>query len=170
MECAQNSEESSQWERLTALKRIAGNRKMRFSQRLFIKGGHEVTMRFALRFAMVLFSLASVTGHATIAFAQTYTTNGNGGPTDVGAWYEELYPLNNPSIVYYGKNGDPDAGDWNPNGFGLNDLPLVPLATNEYTATVDGWTFTGDGEPPSAAPFPDGIFRSGSAASIPGKL
>jgi len=59
-------------------------------------------------------SLVLTMGSAERAFA-TITTNGNGGPTDVGIWYEPLYTLVPPGPV----------NQWNGNGSYLNNLPLV---------------------------------------------
>jgi hypothetical protein len=46
----------------------------------------------SIRVATSVASLAFVLGSAAGALAQI-TTNGNGGPTNVGTWYEPLYSL-----------------------------------------------------------------------------
>jgi F5/8 type C domain len=57
-------------------------------------------------------------GSAKPALA-TITTNGNGGTTDVGIWYEPLYSLNPPGPY----------NQWNGNGSYINNLPLVNWTT-----------------------------------------
>jgi len=72
--------------------------------------------KFAVRFATLVLSLALTLGIAPRAFARI-TTNGNGGPTDVGTWY-----LPGP---YTGP-----TNNWS--GIGINYLPL------SYWTTISG--------------------------------
>jgi hypothetical protein len=68
----------------------------------------------SIRVVSFVVSFAFGLGSGASAFAQI-STNGNGGPTDVGTWYEPLYTLVPPGPV----------NQWNGSGSYLNNLPLV---------------------------------------------
>ncbi len=70
--------------------------------------------KMTIQLATFALSLAFVLGNVANTFAQV-TTNGNGGSTDVGTWYEALYTLVPPGPYNL----------WNGNGSYLNNLPLV---------------------------------------------
>ncbi len=86
--------------------------------------------KLTTRFALIILTLAVVLGNTPDAFSQT--TNGNGGATDVGTWYEQIFPLAPPGPY----------DQWDSIHFGMNNLPLIDWSVLSGTTTSYSGTFS----------------------------
>ena len=86
---------------------------------------HISSRRFSLLLTMAV-------GLLTLNSAFAITTNGNGGSTDVGTWYEQIFPLTDPPGPY---------DQWASTHFGMNNLPLIDWAVLAGTTSSYSGTF-----------------------------
>jgi hypothetical protein len=82
-----------------------------------------------LWFFSLTMGLVMVLANANDAVSQV-TTNGNGGATDVGTWYEQIFPMSPPG----------PWDQWESAHLGMNDLPLINWTvlggtTSSYSGT-----------------------------------